>query len=141
TSCGATLLPVGAGGLDVWEQPAASTAASARTTRDLKMYVMPLTCPLRASLSSNRRACGSTASTAEAQLVLAGHCVGNDGVTVREMAIQELERERVLHQPLNGALEWSRAERRIVTLLGNQVSRGGRQLQCDAPVGKQLLDA
>src|SRR5690606_17464584 len=47
--------------------------------------------------------------------------VHDERIPLRELAFEQPDRERVLHQPLDRPLEWPRAERGIVPLAGDEV--------------------
>src|SRR5690349_8045981 len=55
-------------------------------------------------------------------------------------ALEQLQRERVLDQALDGALQRTRAERRVVSLLGDHALGLGRQLERDLALAEQLLE-
>jgi hypothetical protein len=67
---------------------------------------------------------------------LAALGVGHDCVAVLELALQELERQRVLDQPLDGAPERPRAVDGVVALTREQILGRRRQRQRDALVGQ-----
>src|SRR5688572_8223925 len=58
---------------------------------------------------------------AEAQLPSAGLPIDNDGFGVVELALQDVQRQRVLHQALDGALQRPRAVGRVVALLRDEL--------------------
>src|SRR5215510_9021566 len=59
--------------------------------------------------------------------------VDRDAVAVVHLALEQLERERILHQPLDGSLERPRAERRIVALAPEEAPGRVRHVQLDPP--------
>ena len=73
---------------------------------------------------------------AEADLAALG--VHHHGVALGEGAVQELERERVLDQALDGALEGARPVDGIVALARQQLLGGGLEIERDALVGEAL---
>src|SRR5260370_6969279 len=56
-------------------------------------------------------------------------------------ALQDLQRQWILNQPLNGSAQRARPVRRIVAFAQQQVSRRRRQLQRNLPFFQQLLYA
>src|SRR6476659_9832027 len=59
------------------------------------------------------------------------HCV-----TVRELALEQSQRERVLDQPLQRALERTRTVGRIPAGVGDDLLRVVGELELDAAIGK-----
>ena len=59
----------------------------------------------------------------------------------REPSLEQLERERVLDEPLDRALQRPRPERGIPALLGEELLRLVGDLELDAPLGKPLAQA
>src|SRR6185295_10090221 len=62
-----------------------------------------------------------------------------NNVTRTILALQDLERNRILQQPLNGALEGPGSENRIVSLLRQELPRLRRDLETQVARGDQLL--
>src|ERR1700735_369805 len=63
-----------------------------------------------------------------------------NGVAILEFAVEQLERQRVLNEPLYRPPHGPRAVVRIVALLDEQVAGGVGQLQAQAAVAQQLAD-
>ena len=59
--------------------------------------------------------------------------VHRDGVAVGDLALEQLQRERVLDQPLDRALERPRAERRVVAFASEKRPGRVRDLELDPP--------
>src|SRR5208337_2603383 len=66
--------------------------------------------------------------------------VDYDVVAVEDFAVENLERQRILHQFLNRALQGARAEVRVVALGEQQVFGGVGQLERNFAVGEQAAD-
>src|SRR5256885_4663886 len=62
-------------------------------------------------------------------------------VAFRKLAFEHSERERVLQQPLNRALQRSCTERGIVALRSQYLARRRRQLEGEFPIAHQLLES
>src|ERR1035441_10600228 len=73
----------------------------------------------------------------EGQAALRG--VDEDVVAVADCAVEDLCGERVLHQALDGALQWPRSVGAVVAGFEDGLARGSRQLDGDLAVGQQLL--
>src|SRR5262245_45019439 len=71
-------------------------------------------------------------------MVGAGFMVDYYGVTIAERTFEQLNSERILHQPLNGAFEWARTKRWIISFGGDQVGGRGTDLQTYTTFGQQL---
>src|SRR5262245_63677015 len=66
--------------------------------------------------------------------------VDRDGVAVVQLALQQLERQRVLDEALDGPLERPRPERRIVALASEQAPGRVGHLELDAPSRQPLAE-
>src|SRR5690242_13036310 len=64
--------------------------------------------------------------------------IGQDMFAGLDFALQDLERERIGEQFLNRALQRSRSERRIVTLLEQSVATGRCEFQRDLSICKMF---
>ena len=64
--------------------------------------------------------------------------VDADRVAVREVALEQPQRERVLDEPLDRPLQRPGAVRRIPARLGERFLRRVRQLERDAPLGEPV---
>src|ERR1700729_10188 len=64
--------------------------------------------------------------------------VDQDGIACLDLAVENFERQRILNQPLNGALHGARAVRRVVAFAEEQRLRRGRQRQGDLLFGYAL---
>src|SRR5262245_54409043 len=84
-----------------------------------------------------RLRCGS----AKDQVVCAAGAVDHYGVAIAERTFEELDRQRVLNQVLNGAFERAGSERRIVAFGRDQVSGRGTDLEADTTFGQQVAQA
>src|ERR1700743_1762821 len=65
-------------------------------------------------------------------------CVDDHVISVQRLALEDLDREWVLNQALDRALQRPRTVDRIVTCFEDGLARCIGQLQRDATVGKQL---
>src|SRR5712691_3393653 len=76
---------------------------------------------------------------ADFEFHLAGFLVGihHDVIAVQNLSVQNLQRQRILDQLLNGALERSSAEVGVVSLSEEQLFGGVGELDRDLTVGKQ----
>src|SRR3984893_476096 len=76
------------------------------------------------------------------ELHLAGFLVGidDDVIAVKNLAVENLECQRILHQFLDGAFQGTRAEVRIIALREQQVFGRIRQLQRNLAVSEQSTD-
>src|SRR5579872_2977787 len=70
---------------------------------------------------------------------LAGLLVGvdDDMIAVKDLAIEDLHRQRILHQLLDRALQRTRTKVRIVALREEQVFGRVRELERDLAIGQQ----
>src|SRR5690606_39662342 len=97
----------------------------------------------RAAVSSNRRrgrpVGGRRLGAPEHQRGCAGLPVDDYRVADAEPALQDLERERILHEPLDRTLERPCTERRVVALLRDELAGGRRDLQRDLAAGEETL--
>src|SRR5215218_1247844 len=75
----------------------------------------------------------------EDQLAVAD--VGDDGVALAEVALEEPQRERVLDHPLKRTLERPRTVLRVPARLGHELLRGVGELERDAALGEPLAQA
>src|SRR5947207_9857473 len=63
--------------------------------------------------------------------------VHDDGIAGKNLSVEELHRQRVLDEPLEGALQGPRAELRVVAFAGHKFPRLVRQLDLNLPLPKQ----
>src|SRR5207253_2186483 len=63
--------------------------------------------------------------------------IHDDGIAGKNLTVEELHRQRVLDEPLEGALQGPRAELRVVAFAGHKFPRLVRQLDLNLPLPKQ----
>ena len=73
---------------------------------------------------------------------LAGFLVGvdDDVIAVQDFAVENLQRQRILHQLLDRALQRTRAEVRVVALREQKIFGCVRQLERNLAIGEQAAN-
>src|SRR5690242_1642912 len=131
--------------------PTCSTASGDRSASMRAVCAAASIGPMPQQNVSNRRTCASSRSVAATTSTLGGGCgrspglleadlavlgVHADRVAVGEVAFEQPQRERVLDETLDRALQRPGAVRRIPARLRERLLRGVRELELDPPLGE-----